>query len=134
MENDEILQKSPDSISVSTVIQKPKDYLYVPRVIFCILGMVLGLCLVITVVFNTPVLFRDMLLDYGGYVKKAEFGADFYTYIYDAVRYASENTYGIAFLLADFTSNFCILFGSGFFLGFGIKLFEVIAQHKRMKD
>ncbi|MBR1556014.1 MAG: hypothetical protein IJ644_11580 [Oscillospiraceae bacterium] len=134
METPENLQEPQSVTPIPTVIQKPKDYLYTPRVIFCILGMVLGLCLVITVIFDVHALFDELNTYSGTYIDSAEFGGDFYTYIYEGVQKTGNNVHNVTISVNKFARNCCLLFGSGFFLGFGIKLFEVIAQHKRYQE
>ncbi len=70
--------------------------------IFNLIGMIIGIAAIITgivLIVAPPVYSTD-------WVKDASFGADFYTYVYSAARYAANNAADIAHYTKDILSIF----------------------------
>lgn len=83
--------------------------------IFCLLGMIIGLAAIIVGIVVAS-------HEYSGYsdyqyLSDAEFGADFYTYIYDAARYAGNNTKAIVSGVRSLHEVCATAFGWMFILG-----------------
>ena len=104
-----------------------KDYLFIPRMILCIAAIAVGVHLIATGLGKTNFFGNgDYVFRVRNYDESIEFGADFYTEVYQATAGAVANLGIIYYVLTDFADIFCIATGAGFVCGFGLKLFGII--------
>ncbi|MBP3762016.1 MAG: hypothetical protein J6I55_11200 [Ruminococcus sp.] len=130
MENEKIISENN-----TTPVKKPKqDYMFAPKLIICFIGMFLGVFLLVNIMLGDDIFFGLGFFGYGKAIPSAEFGADFYTDVYKAVKFTGENVEILTNLVSDSAKIFGIMTGSGFTLGFGYKLFDLLGKHKEIME
>lgn len=117
----------PEAPAVPVKAKPKMGVLFIIQVIICIIGIILGLVFVI-ISLSSYVTVHDSS------ASSVTFGADFYTEIYKAARYAANNTAESVRLLKcimnlvrviEITAGACLSLGSGY------KLCELIRSRKK---
>lgn len=103
-----------------------KDYLFIPRMILCIAAIAVGVYLIETGLGKTDFFGNSFSSSMFDLVTSIEFGADFYTEVYQATAKAAQNIGEFYGAFYHFANVICIATGVGFVCGFGLKLFGII--------
>lgn len=111
-----------------------KDYFYTAKLVLCIIGILVGLLLLINTVAGDDFFFGIGISGYGLSLPSCTFGADFYTEIYTAVSRANENIGILSEAVEAVGKTISVMLGFGFTLGFGMKLLNIIGDHKKIMN
>lgn len=129
MENINEIKNSDKGFKTSS-----KDYFYKAKLVLCVIGILVGLLLLINTIAGDDFFFGIGIFGYGLSLQDCQFGADFYTEIYTAVSRVNENIGILSEAVEAVGKTIAVVLGFGFTLGFGMKLLNIIGEHKKIMN
>lgn len=122
----EMLINQPVAVPVAV---KRKSPVKIIKIIICIVGILMGVYLLLNTFMNGSVFFNLGFYGFdGSSPNNAEFGGDFYTEVYKAVKYSAENTEELVELGVEACRIFAIMVGAFFVLFWSYMLCHVLEK------